>query len=347
LQGGDRSLDLVRIDYLDGDHHGSGVHHVIAHEARSVSLFGGRRVVTVVHADTLTYGAEAAGDEVRKTKSRSKKATGADALEVLADSMAAFTGKPPFVLIFVAEHFDRRKRAWKVLSALGGVVDVAPMTVATLQAYLVGEAAAFAIRVDELAGQRIWDRLGGTDAARLRQTADRLILDAGPRGALTVAMIEASVPMDRDAASWAITDAIAEEDVTRAITVLHLLLDHVTPTEHAGEIIRILGFFTSQYAAMAQVASGWARGMGDDEIAHGLGMHPFRLKNIARQLRTMRAGRLEQALGALDAADQVLKSTAIGDRKVATTRWMEQLVIALARGTSLRLRPAPKLLGAL
>lgn len=335
LAGGDPSLDLVRIDYLDGEFLGQGIHFAIAQEARTMSLFGGRRVVTVVHADKLDF--DAAKGKGAKLKSR-KDLGGDDPLETLAEGVRGITSAPPFVLIFVAEHFDRRRRAFKTLAQVGAVVEVAPLTPITLHNYLESQAASWRIKIERGVGQRIWDRLGGSDASRLRQTADRLLLDAGPDGALTVRQVEASVPMDRDAAMWAITDALADEDVTRALTVLHLLLDHVAPSQRDGEVMKTMGFLVSHYTALMRLASAWARNQSEAQIAAETGIHPFRLKNLARQLRAMKPGRLETAIGALDAADAILKSSGIGDRRVAVTRWMEQLLLSLARGVPLRLR---------
>lgn len=346
LRGGDASLDLVKVDYLDGDWQSIGVHALIAQEARSMSLFGGRRVITIVHCDELTYSAGETDAAPAKGKGK-RKAQGDDQLEILVATLDPDAPKPPFVLIFVAEHFDRRRRAFKTLSQAGAVVEVPPMTVPTLQGYLETEAAPWNIQIERHVAQTVWNRLGGTDAARLRQTADRLILDAGPRGQITVRMVEDSVPMDRDAAMWAITDAVADEDVLRALTVLHLMLGDATSSERSAEAMKILGFLASQYNALLHVASGRARGKSEQQLAQDLGMHPFRLKNLFRQLQAMKPGRLEVALSAIDAFDQILKSSALGDAKVVITRWMEQLVIALARGVPLRLRPVPSVLDTL
>ncbi len=336
LAGGDPSLDLVRIDYLDGEFLGQGIHFAISQEARSVSLFGGRRVVSVVHADKLDFDA-AKGKTGAKLKSR-KDLGSEDPLETLVEGMRGHVGGPPFVLIFIAEHFDRRRRAFKTLAQIGAIVEVSPLTVGTLQAYLEAQGTPWRIKIERGAGQRIWDRLGGSDASRLRQTADRLLLDAGPDGAVTVRQVEASVPMDRDAAMWAITDALADEDVTRALTVLHLLLDHAAPSQRDGEVMKTMGFLTSHYTALMRLASAWARNQSEAQIAAETGIHPFRLKNLGRQLRAMKPGRLETAIGALDAADAILKSSGIGDRRVAVTRWMEQLLLSLARGVPLRIK---------
>jgi hypothetical protein len=43
----------------------------------------------------------------------------------------------------------------------------------------------------------------------------------------------------------------------------------------------------------------------------------------------------------------MLKSTAIGDRKVATLRWLEQGLLCLTKGTPLALATAPSIMDSL
>ena len=342
MKGGDPALDRVVIDYLDGDRDGDGVHALAVRETRNVSLFGGRRVVTILHADALAFSGM---DADEPAAARKKKATGLDPLEAVIAALDPEPGRPSFVLIVVAERIDRRRKAWKLLMQHGALVEVPLMTVATLQQYLNAEGKPFGIQTDRQVAQRIWDRLGGGDPSRLRQTADRLLLDAGPKGTVTVAMVDASVPMDRDAGVFAITDAITQGDGTRAITVLHLLLEHASATEseRTGEVIKTFGILNSHYAAMLKIHAGMAQqpGASADQLGQLTGVHPYRIKNLLPQLRAMRPGRLEQAIASLDAADTLLKSSAIGDRKLATSRWLERLLLALASGQPLRAPARP------
>ena len=342
MAGGDPALDRFVIDYLDGDRDGDGVHMLAARETRNVSLFGGRRVVTVLHADALAF---AGSDADEAPTGRKKKATGQDPLEAAIAALDPAPGRPPFVLIVVAERIDRRRKTWKLLMQHGALVEVPLMTVAMLQQYLTDEGKAFGIQTERSVAQRVWDRLGGSDPSRLRQTADRLLLDAGPRGTVTVAMVDASVPMDRDAGVFAITNAISQSDGTRAITVLHLLLEHASATEseRTGEVMRTFGMLNSHYSVMLKVHAALAKqpNAGQDQLAQMTGENPYRIRNFLPQLRAMRSGRLEQAIASLAAADTMLKSSAIGDRKLATSRWLERLLLSLAHGQPLRLPAKP------
>ncbi len=337
LKAGDASVDRVHIDYLDGDHQGTGIHALIVHESRSVSLFGGCRVITVLHCDDLVFGADE-GEESEESKPRSrKKAKGEDPLEKLIVSLED-DGRPPhFVLILVAEHFQRHRKAFQTLAAAGAVVEVPPLTPEGLQAYLEDEGKPWNIRVEHRVAGEIWNRLGGSDASRLRQTADRMLLDAGPNGQITVQMVEESVPVDRESQVWAITDALAANDRTRALVVLHLMLDHATASETTGIALQIMGFFNSQYQLLVRVAALRADGTPDQAIAGRIGVHPFRCDKLVAQVRQARPGYLENAIAVLAACDQILKSSALGDSRLSTIRWMEQMVLALAKGRPLRL----------
>ncbi len=340
LRGGDPALDQVRIDYLDGDHAGDGVHALIASEARSMSLFGGRRVISVLHCEEFDYDA---GGRKRKP---SKKAAAAgeaeeaatDPLERLLQSLPAAReglGRPPFVLILSATRFDRRKRAWAELQQRGVLVAVAPMDPPGLQAYIEEQARIFGIRVDRQVAQRIWDRLGGGESARLKQTADRLLLDAGPGGTLTVAQVEAVVPMDREAAVWAITDAIAEADAQRGLTVLHMLL------EHEQEPIAICAALAANLRGLLRVADAIGQGRTTEaELAAHTGWHPYRAKLVAQQVRRMKPQQLERALQTVADLDVQLRASMIPDRKIASARWLESAILALCSGQPMRVASA-------
>ena len=334
LSGGDASLDHVSIDYIDGDLDGSGVHQRIASECRSLSLFGGRRVITVVHCEELDWqGGGAKGD--KGSRGRGGKPGGADPLEAVIDAIDP-ERPAEFVLILVAQKFDKRRRSYKQLAAKGVIVGCRPITPLFLQNYLEAQAREHAIRVDRPVAQRIWDRLGGGDPARLKQTADRLLLDVGPRGHLTVKIVEAVVPIDREAAIWAITDALGQSDLVRAMEVLHLLL------RHGSDALSVVGFLASHYRTAMTVHAAHARGLSEREIAQASGLHPFRVKKMMEQVRRLSPERIATAVRAVDEAEGAVKATAIGERKLVESMWLERLLVSLARGRALLDDPAPR-----
>jgi DNA polymerase III delta subunit len=269
----------------------------------------------VTHAEGLDFAA----DDRR----------GRDPLETVLSSLPA-AGRAPFVLILVAERFDRRRRAYRVLSDKGVVVGVAPQSPQRLQARLEEEGRNLGIRVESGVAQVVWNRLGGSEPARLRHALDQLLLDAGPGGSVTVKRAEAVVPMDREAAIWAISDAIAGGDALRALGVLGLLI------EQGHDALAINGFLASHYRALAKVAVLCRAGAARDEVIRASGLHPFRAAKMIDEIESARPGRLERALLAIDEADAILKSSSQGDGKATPGRWLEQLVLALIRGTRLR-----------
>lgn len=335
LHRGDPALDYVKLDYLDGDFEAQGMHTLIASQLRAQSLFGGRRVVTVVHAEAMAFGEGKPKARSKAAKAEAELKGPHDPLERALAAVNPDDRDPPFVLIVVTQSATPSGSAWSALGRAGAVVLIAPLTVSALQAYMAEIGAPFGIRIAPGAAQKMWDRLGGSDPARLRSTADRLILDAGPGGAVTLNSVEDNVPVDREAAVWAVTDAMDRRDVARAMTVLHLLLD--SGGEGDGDAIRTLGAIASQYVQLAAVSALVRQGASSLDCQRQLGLSPGRADNLMRQARSAKPGRTEHALRVLADLDRMLKSSRLGDRKQVGLRYTEQAVLAIVRGRDLLL----------
>jgi DNA polymerase III delta subunit len=333
LAGGDPMLDRVSIDYLDGDREATGVHQLIAHELRSVSLFGGRRVVTVVHCDKLEFAAAGA----TKAKSR-KKQVGDDPLEQLLQHVEPGAGQPPFVLILVAEQLDRRRKGFKLLADQALVVEVPPLSAPELQAWLQDEAAPHGIGVDSDVAAMLFSRLGTAEPARLRQTGARVLLEAGPGGRATARMVADSVPLDRETAVWDLTNAVAAGDPVKAMLVLHRMTAHATSTEQGREVRKILGALIGHYSALLHAVAGLLARKSPYQVATETGLHAFRVEKLFAQAHGMHPRDVELALASVAEAELVVTSSAMGDSRSASVRWLEQLVLALCHRRPLRRR---------
>lgn len=327
LAGGDRALDYVQIDYLDGDHQATGVHWVIAQELRATSLFGGTRVVTVTHAETMVFDGGKGKGKARRGKAKSSVVE-ADPVERLLQQAETWQGPPPWVLIVVVENLRRDHNVFKTLARAGVVVEVAPFTKQALQTYLEKEGAKYKIKVDRSVGQIMWDRLGGGNAARLRNEADRLLLQVGPGGTISEALVLAEVPMDRDAATWALTGALREDDRVRAMTLVHMLVGSAQASDQVGRALGVLSGLTNYYRNLSSFLAMTKAGVPQAEIQFRLNQRDFGLRNLAAHGRKMRMGQLERALAAVVAADPLVKSSPV--------RWLERLVLALLRDEPLR-----------
>ncbi len=336
LQRGDPALDYVLLDYLDGDFEAQGMHALIAGQLRAQSLFGGRRVVTVLHAEAMAFGEGKPKGRSKAAKAEADIQGPQDALERALLAVNPEDRDPPFVLIVLSQSVTPTGTAWSALARSGAVVLIAPLTVQALQEYLTETSAPFGIRVAAGVAQKMWDRLGGSDPARLRSTADRLILDAGPGGTISLGSVEENVPVDREAAVWAVTDAIERRDVARAMTVLHLLLEPSGDGE--GDPIRTLGAIASQFVLVAHVSALLRQGAGSLEVQRALGVTQGRADNLIRNARAAKPERTQHALRVLADLDRMLKSSALGDRKQVGLRYTEQAVLAIMRGRELRVR---------
>lgn len=330
LAQGDKALDYVQIDYLDGDHQATGIHWVIAQELRSTSLFGGTRVVTVTHADTLSFQTGKGKAKRGKAKAQTQ-AVEQDPVERLLQSVEQVDGPPPWVLILVIESMKRDSAEFKALARAGVVVEVAPFTIQALQEYLAREGAQHKIRVERPVAQVLWDRLGGNDAARLRNAADRLLLQAGPGGLLSEAMALVEVPMDRDAAVWGMSDALQAADRARALTLVHLLIHDGGNGSLVDQGLKLLSALNSHYMRLARLRDMQRQGVSIQEMMAFFGVKEFVVRKMQGQLGRLRPGQLERTLQALVEADALIKSQPISG--------MERLVLALLGDRSLRASP--------
>jgi DNA polymerase III delta subunit len=345
LAEGDRALDYVKIDYLDGDHQASGVHWLIAQELRSTSLFGGRRVVTVVHAETLTWGGgmgkgkrgkSAAAKSTAKTAAKPAAPKEVDPVEALLEQQAERGGPAPWVLILVSETRPPAAEL-KTIAQAGVVVEVPPFTKEALQEYMLQEAARYQIKVDRTVGPMMWDRLGGADASRLRNTADMLLLHAGPGGQIGPKQVADLVSLDRDAANFALTAALEDDDLTRALTVLHLLTDNKAG-DAMGQALAVLTTLSNFYNGLLRIQALSQLGVHAADIAVQAGQHDWLVRKRMNMLRTWKPGRIEQALTSVLDAQVVVKASGMGEAKTSSVRWLEQLLVVLSRGQPLRLR---------
>jgi len=338
LQGGDAAMDLVEIDWLDPPQ-SSGARvqpmDLVANEARSMSLFGGRRVIVVSHADALFLPPrrkiDGGGEESEDTKAvtAKKKASTPEILETLL-GLAEPGTTAPFVLVFCAESIHRGLGVVKVIDKVGALVHVAPLDAARLEKYLADEGATHGIGVEHGVGARLVDLLGGEDSARLRMEADRLLVFAGPGQRVTRALVQEFVPLDRESVIWALSDALGSGDAGRAIAVVNEMIEH---ERHA---LMIVGYLASHYRKALGVLSRFERGETAAAIAHETRGNEWVVRKTIDTFRKGGTASLARALQSIDACDRILKSTRVGERKVAERLWIERLVVALARGEPMR-----------
>lgn len=267
--------------------------------AAAASLFGGRRIVTLL-------GLEAAAGPY------------SDEVEILARQLAA---EPDPDVVLLGRHAGGAggRGVLAVLEAVAGAVriDCAPVTNDRARVELVqARFAALARRVDPAAAELLVDAVGA-DLAELLALAGQLSVTV-PDGVVSVDEVRALVGGRREARGFDIADAAVAGDVGRSLSLLrHALARRVEP-------VLVVGALASKLRAMAKVA-GAGRGPAA-ALSKDLAMAPWQIDRARRDLRGWAPDGLRAAIVAVADADAAVKGEVPG---IAAAYALERAVVAV------------------
>jgi len=220
-------------DLTTGDRLADGVASLIA-AARTLPMMAPRRVVTVLHAETLLM-----------PKRESEAANRA------LDQLEAFIRDPErlTVVVFVAATVDRRGRMYKLLQKHATIVECGVLQdQADAERWVRTRVAAAGAEIDPTAARLVAQR-AGIDVKRLRADVERLLLyTLGQKsiGADDVREVTGPAALQDD---WAMTNAIEGGQAGEALRQLALMLDAGAPAE---KVLGQLGWVVrAKFPAMA------------------------------------------------------------------------------------------------
>ena len=147
----------------------------------------------------------------------------------------------------------------------------------------------------------------GEDLEALIQAAEKLALYLGGSGRVEEEHVLEVVADTRSQSVFALTDAVGEGAVDRALRVLSSMLrDGEAP-------LAVLGHLARHFRNLARVASLDGRGKRADAIQKQLGLHPFVVKKCLLQCRRFDQWSLARRLRLLAEADRDLKGGRLPD----------------------------------
>ena len=213
-----RAFNTERIhagDLTTGDRLADGVASLVA-AVRTLPMMSPRRVVTVLHADTLLA-----------PKRESEAAT--RALEQLEDLITR--PDPQTTLVLVAGVVDKRSRIYKLLAKHATIVESGVINdQADAERWVRTRVGTEGAEIEPAAARLIAQR-AGVDVKRLRGDVDRLLLYALGQKAITVADARELVGPAALQDDWAMTNAIEAGEAGHALRQLALMLDAGAPAE--------------------------------------------------------------------------------------------------------------------
>jgi DNA polymerase-3 subunit delta len=276
---------------------------------RTVSLFGGRRLVVV--RDTQELGAEAQKELLAYVKAPVSAAT-----LVLVVRGGGADSKDPRQ----AKAAKGAKLFAKAIATGGGVVVDCPRP----RPRDLPRLAESLLRENQLRAQR--DALYalveavGEDLGLLIQAVEKLSLYKGGPAEITAADVAAVVTDTRSESVFALVDAVAEGRLDPALTILRRML-------RDGEaVLSLLGQLARHVRNLARVQALSARGLRVEELRAELGLHPFVVQKCLQQSRRFSPRQLARHLAILAELDWSIKRSRLSDALL-----LERSIVDLCR----------------
>jgi len=246
---------------------------------------------------------------------------------------------PQAVLLFVADHlriptdlrrmdYQDKERYDRIRETLGdwcGFVELARVSEDDAVRWVAGAADARGIRFDPDAARELADALGA-DMMMIASEFEKLCLYTDGRSRVTLGDVETMVLAAKQRSLYELTDAISQRDRTRALLLLHGLLNASDGGEDAaiGHLYMLARTFRQMLIILEKNVRDsraiWA------VLWQGFRMPPFAAEDLIRQARRYKSRReLTRALRLVAKADLELRSSPANKLLV-----LERLVLALA-----------------
>jgi DNA polymerase-3 subunit delta len=210
------------------------------------------------------------------------------------DAVAAALGNlpPDLSIVLIGRAKAPAKLLKAVKAAAGEVHEFEAPKAREMPRVLIADADRLGFRLDPAAARMLVDRMGA-NPARLQHELARLALWAGEGGEVTSADLAAMIADTSEAAVWALSDALLERDLAKALAIAERLIaqgENVT-----GLIYGLASRLRKACAAAAQLEEGVA----PKRVEASLGMHPYAAKQLVARLGDTSTEELNEATLAL------------------------------------------------
>jgi DNA polymerase-3 subunit delta len=247
----------------------------------------------------------------------------------LADFLDYLDDPPPYTtLVFCGSKLDMRIKFSKQLKKKGKVEVLKKMWPNELLPWLKQRAELRGKSLEHNAAQRLAE-LSGLGLGALDSELEKLSLFVGSEQTITLKHVRQGVGAGRLHSIFDFTDALASEDLARALTAWDQL-------EALGEpAVRALAMITRLIKQLVQVRGILDGGGNEGQVQSTLRTPPAATQTLLRRARREDQESLAKALELILATDKALKSSPGADRVI-----MERLIMRLCHSVA-KAKPAP------
>ena len=220
-------------------------------------------------------------------------------------------------LVFTAnEVVDRRGKLYKALEKHAVVHESRTPPERELVSWITVQVAERGRAIQPDATHLLADAVG-RDLAALDAALERLCLFVLAPAVIEMPHVEQSVPHTRTHSVWELADAVAERNLSAALSHAHELLGQGEPA------LRILSLVADRVRKLILGRAARAAGATVQEAAQAAGIPPFKAAEFGRQLQRYKGAELLLALERLAAADRQLKRSKLDDELVLESLLMD------------------------
>jgi DNA polymerase-3 subunit delta len=239
------------------------------------------------------------------------------------------------VLIFVEPDVPTKTGALgKVLTEIGAKQQFFPVLAGMpLVRWIKERARTVGTEITAGAAEQLASFVGG-DLRTLANEMDKLAAYVGPGQAIDVGDVEIMVNQAGEASIFDCVDAIGQGNRSRALSSLHVLVEHGERPE------RILAMVSRQVRLLLQAKDMTLRGEGPDAVGRALGLAPYPLRKVLDQQRLFEVTTLETMLRRVLGADVQIK-TGTQEPRLALELLVAELSEAARPAGPLRPQAAP------
>jgi DNA polymerase-3 subunit delta len=208
--------------------------------------------------------------------------------------MEYLTAPSPTAVLVIQTEPDLNKKKFAELARHTTVIDFPSLKGEELFNYLRALGREKGLGFDKAALERLVE-LVGEDIAELASELEKLSLLLGDSRLVTVELVDSITAGSRYYNPWALSQAIGERNRTKALKVLHNLLDAKTPPQKLlRPVVREL-FSLLKLKGLGALSS--------DELAQRLGSSPGAIYYLKRRAASWKPDELASALKALNQID--------------------------------------------
>lgn len=264
---------------------------------RTIPLLGGRPLVILQDAEHL---------------SRNK---------ALLEALTEYAASPveSATLVMTAEKFDGRLKIAQLVTKQGAFVECKKLYDDKVPSWVGMQVKRRARAISQKAAEFLAEMVGN-DLGQIIQSIDRLILYIGDRPTIELADVEAVVADTHQRDVFALTDAVGQKKVARALSYLQNLLENGQPPPL---IVHMLARHFRILAKAKEIAS---RGAERGEMARYIGVNPYYLDNYLAQARNFSRLELKRSFAVLHRCDRESKSS-----RMPRARVLERAILDLTQ----------------